>query len=177
MKMKKYFTAYRNVVPSEYEKWFEDLATEGWHPQKISHFSSMVMTFEKKEPKKYKYAIELLGRLKKDRVKIYKEFGWEYVGRMSSIFVWRSEYENKRPELFTDKETKVLRSKRFVVAISFSFAIFLIAFITTLVLGVLAALGRIQGAWLDIILGILLSGTLAFYLGSVMRRIHKNREK
>lgn len=177
MKMKKYFTAYRNVVPSEYEKWFEEYAAEGWHPIKINHFSSMVMTFEKNEPKKYKYAIELLGRLKKDRIKIYKDFGWEYVGRMSSIFVWRSEYENKRPELFTDTESKVLRSKRFVTAISFSFAVFLIAFIATIVLAVLAAMNIIQRDWLDIILGILLSGALTFYLGSVMRRISKNKEK
>lgn len=177
MKMKKYFTAYRNVVPAEYEKWFENLAAEGWHPKTINHFSSMIMTFEKNEPKQYKYAIELLGRLKKDRVKIYKDFGWEYVGRMSSIFVWRNEYENKRPELFTDKETKVLRSKRFIIAISFSFTIFLFAFIITLILAMLAALNIIQRDWLDIILGVLLSGTLTFYLGSVIKRIHKNKDK
>ncbi len=177
MKMRKYFTAYRNVVPSEYEKWLEGLAADGWHPKKINHFTSMVMTFEKSQPKKYKYAIELLGHLKKDRIKIYKDFGWEYVGRMSSIFVWRKEYENEKPEMFTDHEDIVRRSNRFVIAISFSFVIFLIAFMAALALALLAGIGKINPEWGQIILAIALSGTLAFYLGHVIRKINNNKDK
>ncbi|MEX1377422.1 MAG: DUF2812 domain-containing protein [Eubacteriales bacterium] len=177
MTMKKYFTAYRKVVPAEYEKWFEDLAADGWHPKKINHFSSMVMKFEKKEPKKYKYAIELLGKLSKERIQTYKDFGWEYVGRMSSIFVWRSEYLEKKPEMFTDSESTKKRSNRFILAISFSFTAFLVALITTLVLAILGLAKVIEPDWLQIILGIALSGILTIYLGFVMRKISKNKYK
>lgn len=177
MKMRKYFTTYTNVVPAKYEKWLEDLANDGWHPTKINHFSSMVMTFEKLQPKQYKYAVELLGKLKKDRMKTYEDFGWEYIGRMSSIFVWRKEYADKKPVMFTDSSDIRKRSTRFVVGISFSFSLFLIAFITTLVIAALMLLGRIQPDWIQIGLGILLSGAFTFYLGYVMLKIQKNKDK
>jgi len=177
MIMKKYFTAYINVVPAEYEKWFENLAAEGWHPTKINHLSSMVMCFKQTESKKYKYSIELLGKLRKDRIQSYKDFGWEYVGRMSSIFVWRKEYIDEKPEMFTDRDDVKKRSDRFIIAISFSFAIFLLTFITTIFIAILGLLSKINPDWFQIILGITLSGVLTLFLGLVIRKINKNKYK
>lgn len=177
MRMRKYFTTYRNVVPSDYEKWLEDLAAEGWHPTKIRHFSSIVMKFEKSEPRQYKYSVELLGKLSKDRIKTYEDFGWEYVGRMSSIFVWRKQYSDKKPEMFTESTDIRKRSSRFVIAISFTFALFLIAFIATLVIAALMLIGKIQSDWLQVSLGILLSGVFTLYLGYVIKKISKNKNR
>ncbi|MEX1307845.1 MAG: DUF2812 domain-containing protein [Eubacteriales bacterium] len=175
MKRIEWFTAYKHVVPSDYEKWFEDLAKEGWHPTKIRHTSSMRMVLEKSEPKKYKYAIELLGRLSPERKAMYADFGWEYVGRMSSIFVWRKEYTDKRPEMFSDKPSTKKRSQRFIVAISFSFGIFLLGFMISIGLMLAKWFGSSAMEWLDILIMFVVYGAASAYLYSVIRRIKRDK--
>ncbi len=129
MKTKKSFLlpVFRNVVPAEFEVWFEKLALEGWFPQNIKHTSSMWMSFSKGTPKKYRYVVDVQAAPKSDYISTYKDFGWEFVGQMSAIYVWRKEYFEERPEAFSDKENIKNRNRRFTKAISFSFTIFLLA--------------------------------------------------
>lgn len=125
-----FFTAFKYVVPADYEHWFEDLAVSGWHPVKIGQWSSVIMRFEKTEPKKYRYVVDMHPTLKKDYRLTYEQFGWTYLGQMASAHVWRQPYSDERPESFSDAPSREARNKRFIVAISVSLIIFLLATIT-----------------------------------------------
>ncbi len=59
MKKIKWLSAFTYFIPADYEAWFEDLASKGWHPKKIGQSSSLAMVFEKGEPKQYKYVVDL----------------------------------------------------------------------------------------------------------------------
>lgn len=173
----KWLTTFRCVVPVDYERWFEELAQKGWSPQKISQFSSIAMTFAKTEPKKYRYVFDLQAMPKADYKATYEAFGWEFVGQMASAFVWRKQYEKERPESFTDNETRIARSKRFTVAVFSSFILFFFASLIILACVVWNFNKLVIGELLQFILGLLLSGGFAVYLGYVVRKISKNRDK
>jgi hypothetical protein len=174
---KKYFgVTFRKVVPAEYELWFEELALKGWHPQKIKHTSSFVMTFEKSQAIKYRYVVDLQAIPKDDYIPTYQDFGWELMGQMSSLFVWRKEYSDERPEAFSDKESILKRNRRFVKAISFSFALFIIASLVVTI-SFFMNLPRLDtGGIVQFILGMILSYLLTALLASVIYRILKAKE-
>ncbi|MGC4019716.1 MAG: DUF2812 domain-containing protein [Muricomes sp.] len=165
------------VIPADYERWLEELALKGWHPQKIGQFSSIAMTFVKTEPKKYRYVFDLQAMPKADYKLTYETFGWEFVGQMASAFVWRKQYENERPESFSDNETRMARSKRFIAAISFSFVLFLLASLIILTYFIWNFNKLTVNELLQFILGLSLSIGFTIYLGYVMRRISKSRDR
>lgn len=174
MKNKKviFFSAFKNVVPADYERWFEDLAAKGWHPVKVGQWSSIAMQFEKSEPGKYRYVIDMQIAPKKDYMQTYEAFGWEYVGQMASAHVWRKRYSDERPESFSDAPSLVARNKRFLVAIYVSFTIFLLgslAFVAGALYSDLSSSDRLQFA-----LAAGLFFTLAILLGIVMGKVKKN---
>jgi hypothetical protein len=119
-------SAFRYVVPADYENWFEELAAEGWHPVKVGQWSSIAMRFAKGGPKKYRYVVDMQPFPKKEYRQTYEDFGWEFVGQMASAMVWRREYENERPESFSDAQSLHGRGRRFIGAASVSFILFLL---------------------------------------------------
>ena len=119
--MIKFLSALFHPIPSDYEAWLEKLSLKGWYPKKINQWNSVVMEFEKSEPKKYRYVLDLQAAPESDYIKIYKDFGWEFCGKITNAFLWRMEYGEQRPESFTDEETMKERNNRFVKSLSFSF--------------------------------------------------------
>ncbi len=173
----KFLTPFRFVVPADYERWFEKLALKGWHPKKASHWNSMKMTFEKGEPQKYCYIVDVQAIPKTDYKATYEAFGWEFVGQMSSIFIWRKPYTDERPISFSDPKSLAERNSRFIKAISFSFTIFLVATLIVFICFILNFNGLTLGGYIQFALGLLLSGGFTIYLGYVMRKISKNRDE
>lgn len=121
-----WFSAFRYVAPADYERWFEGLAAQGWHPVKVGQWNSIAMRFAKGEPRKFRYVVDMQPFPKKEYRQTYEDFGWEFVGQMASAMVWRREYENERPESFSDAQSLRDRGRRFVGAASVSFIIFLL---------------------------------------------------
>lgn len=179
MKRIQWFSAFRYVVPAQYEEWFENLASKGWHPTKVHQWSSLAMVFEKGKPRKYKYCVDLQAKRRKDYMTIYQDFGWEYIGQMASMHLWRKPYEgDNKPESFTDKDSMAKRNRRFVYAISVAFYIFLLTMLVTIALLILHMLGITKpdptvDFLVDRVLPIILSGLFTWYLGAVIRRIKK----
>lgn len=97
-----YFSAFRHVVPEDFERWFEELTAAGWHPVKVGQWSSIAMRFERSEPRKYRYVIDMQAAPKRDYRPTYESFGWEFVGQMASAPVWHMAYAEERPESFSD---------------------------------------------------------------------------
>ena len=124
-----WFSAYRWVVPADYEAWLETLAKQGWNLQRIRQWDSIRMTFHKTEPKQYRYVFDLNAFPKKDYKATYQQFGWEFMGQMASCFIWRKEYTGERPESFTDQDSLTRRNKRVRNAVLACFLIALLGLI------------------------------------------------
>ncbi|MDD5658826.1 MAG: DUF2812 domain-containing protein [Actinomycetota bacterium] len=175
MKIKKFvfFPAFKRVVPKDFENWLEKMAAEGWHIERIRQWSSMLMIFIKGEPKNYRYIYDLRAVASKDYILTYEQFGWQYLGRMASVYVWRMEYKDKRPEVFTDKDSITSRNNRTVAAVSFSFAIFLVATIVISVALIFFPSSVSPNDHMQLIIAAVLFGVFALTLGTVMILIHR----
>lgn len=179
MKDKKivWLSAFRNVVPADYENWLEDSSLQGWNIDKIDQWSSILMTFKRGNPKKYRYVYDVQAMPKKDYKTTYEEFGWEFVGQMASVFIWRKEYKQERPESFSDKESLEKRSKRDIAAASVSFMMFLLAAIIITVVFIVNFRYLKPGDILQFILGMVLTYGIFIYMGYVMNKINKNKQR
>lgn len=170
-----FFSAFKYVIPADFERWFEELAAIGWHPVKVGQWSSIAMRFEKSEPRKYRYIVDAQPTPKKDYKQTYEEFGWEYIGQMASMHVWREAYTEARPESFSDAPSRVERNKRFVFAISVAFSIFLVgalAFAAGAIFSNLAPSDRLQFG-IAAALFFLISILLGFVMGKVQKNIDR----
>lgn len=180
MKTKKivFFPAFKRVVPSDFENWLEDMAKKGWHIKCIRQWSSIIMIFIMGEPKNYRFVYDVRSIASKEYLSTYEQFGWEYLGRMASVYMWRMEYKDDRPEAFTDKDSITSRNNRTLAAVSVSFTIFLLGVIAMSVAliffpDMISASDRMQLTIASIFFAV-----LAILLGIVMLLIHKgNREK
>jgi hypothetical protein len=121
------FSAFRRLLPSDYENWLEQMALQGWHIDRFRQWSSIILVFKRGEPKRYRFVYDPQVSPRKEYIPTYEQFGWEYLGRMASAHFWRMEYEGERPEAFSDSESIVKRNRRTVTAVSVSFFIFLAA--------------------------------------------------
>lgn len=174
MKTKTFWlTAFRYVEPAAYEQWFERHAANGWHPVKVGQWSSLAMRLCEGAPKKYRYVVDMQAFPKKNYRQIYEEFGWEFVGQMASMMVWRREYENERPESFSDAPSRQARNKRFIGAVAVSFILFLV--------GALASLGAFiftnTENHIDFGISSAFMFVLAVLLGSVMLKMRRSIDK
>jgi hypothetical protein len=171
------FSAFRYLLPSDYENWLERKAAEGWHINRFRQWSSIVMTFRRGEPKRYHFVYDPQVSPRKEYIATYEQFGWEYLGRMASAHFWRMEYEGERPEAFSDQESIVRRNKRTIAAVSISFSIFLI---TVLVVGILLlffadSLSEIDRTQVVVAEGFF--GVITIALGTVMVFLRKNESR
>ena len=171
------FSAFRYLLPSDYENWLERMAAEGWHINRFRQWSSIVMTFRRGEPKRYRFVYDPQVSPRKEYIATYEQFGWEYLGRMASAHFWRMEYEGERPEAFSDQESIARRNKRTIAAVSVSFSIFLI---TVLVVGILLlffadSLSEIDRTQVVVAEGFF--GVITIALGTVMVFLRKNESR
>lgn len=85
------------------ETWLEERALAGYRVKKVG---TARVYFVKAEPAKVRYRIQPMRKKKEkldeERIELYRELGWEYVGSLSGVFhLWYCEDENA-PELETD---------------------------------------------------------------------------
>jgi hypothetical protein len=179
MKTKKivFFPAFKRVVPSDFENWLEDMALNGWHIERVRQWSSIIMIFIKGEPKKYRFVYDVRTIAGKEYVSTYEQFGWEYMGRMASVYMWRMEYKDERPEAFTDKDSIVSRNKRTVAAASVSFSIFLVAAFSMSVAIIFFSDHISANDRMQLIIGAIFFIVLAILLGTAMLYIHKGNKQ
>lgn len=106
-----WFLPYRYIAPADIENLLEKMAAEGWHIDRIFQLDSFCMKFCRSTPKKYRYVVDLHAKIcSNDYISTYESFGWEFVGKMASLYVWRMAYTEERPEAFTDSASVHERS-------------------------------------------------------------------
>lgn len=122
-----WFVPFRHVVPADLERWFEQRAAEGLFAEWIRQWGSLRMTLTRRAPATYRYVVDAQPALpRSDYRTTYEDLGWEYVGQMASIHVWRRAYDGERPEAFTDRVSSTGRNLRFASAAGIAAALLLI---------------------------------------------------
>ncbi|MCL2475289.1 MAG: DUF2812 domain-containing protein [Chloroflexi bacterium] len=172
-----WFSAFRKVVPADFEEWMENLAKDGWNIDKLGQFGAFKIKLHKTEPKTYRYVFDLNVCPKKDYKHTYEQFGWEYVGRMSSCFVWRKEYTDVRPESFSDRESLIQRNKRLKNAFCVILIMMLVPIAAALVGGSVLFVNGDVGKAYALIPFVLFFAGISIYLSWVIRQLNKNLER
>lgn len=158
--MIQWFSSMRHFNPEKYELWFEALAEQGYEPQ-ITPLSFIAMRFEKGPIKKVRYVVDVQAPAPKDYIQKYQGAGWELVGKMANMYVWRKEYGTERPEAFSDVEAVRNRNERYAKAITFSTVM---AYAASLIFWIGFAATRTEPGYLS--LGMGAGGTLLFLIGT-----------
>jgi len=171
------FSAFRHVVPSDYEAWFEQMAAEGWHISQIKQWDSVFMSFHRGVPKKYRFVYDPQVSPRKDYIPTYEQFGWEHLGSMASAHIWRMEYDGERPQAFSDQDGLADRNRRNLTAASVSFFIF-VAAVLALSLSVRFASDSLSvGDRNQLIYAAIFFGLIALGIGFFMVQRWKNRNR
>lgn len=107
------------------ECWYTDMAAQGFHLKKIGRVCA---TFEKGEPKKIKYRIDVLGKGPTgEQLEVYKSCGWDFVTSTRDFSIFSSPEDSNSPELHTDPEEqgytlleldKRLKNNLFIISIA-----------------------------------------------------------
>ena len=82
-----WLSGFRNVVPVDYENWIEQLALQGWNIDHIGQWNSIVMTFHRSDPKKYRYIYDLQAFPKKECSQPPRVFGGPLGRLATTIFI------------------------------------------------------------------------------------------
>lgn len=128
---------FRHVVPADLERWFEQRAAEGLVADRIRQWSSIRMLLTRRAPATYRYVVDVQAAPRSDYRATYEDLGWEHVGQMASIHVWRRGHTGQRPEAFTDATSATGRNLRFAVAAGAAAVLFLlVALVLAIVAGV-----------------------------------------
>jgi hypothetical protein len=111
-----WFIPFRHVAADDLERWFESMAERGWAPTRLGQWSSLRMRLSRGEPKTSRYVVDQQTRPRPEYFSTYRDAGWDLVGQMASMYVWRKEYRGSRPEAFTDRYSKYQRNRRFALS-------------------------------------------------------------
>jgi uncharacterized membrane protein (DUF485 family) len=171
------FPAFRYVVPADFENWLEGMAEKGWHIDRVRQWSSLVMTFKRGQPRKYRFVYDMRIKLRQGYQETYEQFGWQYLGRMASAHMWRMEYTNERPEAFSDMESLVARNRRTILAVSVSFTLFLLMVLVYAVLLIFFRDSMSSSDRTQLVAAGALFSVFILLLGAVMLCIHRNERR
>lgn len=165
---------YVKVLPDEFEGWLEDMEKKGWHLEPFGQMGAFRLTFRRGEPRCCRYVYDLQAFPGRDYVATYRDFGWEMMGKMASVYIWRRVYGagEPRPESFSDGESLRRRNLRVFWALVFSAvlcSIGILALLAGLIFGALPESDRT-----GVISVLALCGLLEAYLLFVVTKLRRN---
>jgi hypothetical protein len=103
MKVKKWLVALKKIVPTEMERYLEEMAAEGYQLRSVGEMGLFYFEFDETENKKSKYVVDISALPKVSYMETLLKKEWEYLGKTGNCYIWRKNYEDKRPEDFADK--------------------------------------------------------------------------
>lgn len=112
MKIKKWFVALTKIVPSEMERYLEEMAAEGYQLRNIGEMGLFYFPFEQSPKLKSKYVVDISALPKVMYMETLLKKDWEYLGKTGNCYIWRKNYDDVRPEDFTDKICRAKHCKR-----------------------------------------------------------------
>lgn len=133
-------------TPARLEAWLEEQAAQGWQPKDLDDMSGIRMRLTQGRLARMRYVVDPQQRVDADYRATYEDAGWDYVGELSSLHIWRRPYKGERPEAFTDAGSRRARDLRLARVLAALAALVLLGAAVRVVLGI-AGIGSSSGDW------------------------------
>ena len=108
IKNRKYAFHPKDFEIGETEKFYSDMAEKGWA---LSKRGVTLSRFEKSEPQKSRYRIEVISAkaledvaMPEEQLAVYEDCGWEYVDGRNFIHVFKAHENSEAPEFYMEPE-------------------------------------------------------------------------
>ena len=180
METKKTFKFWTGWNIEKVEKYLEEMAIKGWRLEKTS-FLLMIFYFIKSQPRKTSFSVDYRNNEDKEYTAILEDTGWQCMGKSAGWFLWRQDYTEHKPEIYTDKQSLIERSKRVLWILGFALTMQIPMFISNLdKITDVGSLFQITNGlhilfWIhNLLILILLGGFAAIYFS--LFKIRKNME-
>jgi hypothetical protein len=138
---------FMHPTPERLENWFEAQAALGWQPTELGDTSAIRLHLHRDKAAKVRYVVDPQQDPDDDYRATYEDAGWEYVGELTSLHVWRRTYKGARPEAFTDSSSRRARDRRVAWVTGLLGALVLAGAVVRVALGV-AGVGASSEDWL-----------------------------
>ncbi len=92
------------------ESWLEEMESNGLRLVD-TRVKGLYFYFERCQPVKARYCIDYQNKLTPDYVTLIRDDGWELYQIGMGWYILRKQYEDERPELYTDFESLIARNK------------------------------------------------------------------
>ncbi len=155
---------FLHPTPERLERWLEAQAAQGWQPTDLGDLSAIRLHLAKSKSAQLRYVVDPQQHPDDDYRATYEDAGWEYVGELTSLQIWRRAYLGERPEAFTDRASRAARDRRLAWVTGIVGALALLGMVIRVALGV-AGIGASSEDW------ILEAGVLAL-IGAAPGRGH-----
>ncbi len=93
------------------EEWLEQMEAKGLRLDKVTGIGTR-FHFTEAEPKKVRYCIDFQEKLNREYIDLVHDDGWELIPMGSGWYVFRKEYDEERPNLYTDLDSLLVRNKK-----------------------------------------------------------------
>ncbi len=130
---------FMHPTPERLENWLEAQAALGWQPAELGDLSAIRLHLHKGKSARVRYVVDPQQGVDDDYRATYEDAGWEYVGELTSLHVWRRRYKNARPEAFTDHSSRRARDRRLAWATGVVGALVLVGAVVRVAFGVAGA--------------------------------------
>lgn len=92
----------------ETASWLTEMSSQGWH---LEHVGPLFATFVQGPAKDLRYRCQVGGEGKEERINLFAQAGWQYVGAIArqSLEIYRA--EGQWPELHTDPQEQAFSLK------------------------------------------------------------------
>lgn len=97
----------------DYEKiedWLEEMESKGLRLVE-TRVKGLYFYFERCQPMKARYCIDYQSKLTPDYVTLVKDDGWELYQIGMGWYILRKQYDEERPDLYTDFESLIAKNK------------------------------------------------------------------
>lgn len=142
----------RHPSAEQFEQWLHQESKQGNHLIKRKHLSTLCMSFEKEPGIAYQYAIDMQLNNQGECIRLYQEFGYEWVGNVGKVLIFAKKQNENEPDetpAFTQEESITERRKLFQVATIFR----IILSVIELLLALIAVLFVLNGFMIGLFYG------------------------
>ena len=104
--------------PEKVENWLEEMESKGWNLYQVE-LASLRFKFTKGEPKKIRYCADFQSSINDQYLTLFKDDHWELVwSGAGGWYIWKKEYVQERPDIYTDNNSLIDRNKRLLWILS-----------------------------------------------------------
>lgn len=87
--------------PEVLEAWLEKKEAQGWRLTR-SNLGGIRFVFAKDKPHQVAYAADYQQAVKPEYYSLYQDIGWQLMYSWGGWYIWRMDYQQDKPRLYTD---------------------------------------------------------------------------